>query len=64
MPETEKKQRMSLYITPSLKSELEILAKTQSRTISNMVEVLILEAVEKAKADKKLSVNFNTPIAA
>ena len=45
----EAKKRMSLYLTPSLKEDLEKLAKARSRTISNTVEVLVLEAVEKAK---------------
>ncbi len=48
------KGRMSLYLTPSLKKELETLAKARSRTMSNMVEVLIMEAVEKAKANKEI----------
>jgi hypothetical protein len=53
-PETpEKKKRMSLYLTPALKLELEELAKSKSRTISNMVEVLVLDAVKKAKEESK-----------
>ncbi len=48
LPES-RKQRMSLYLTPSLKEYLEKLAKTESRTISNMVEVLSQQAVTEAK---------------
>lgn len=54
MTDTEMKKRMSLYLTPSLKKQLEILAKTRKRTMSNMVEVLIIEAVEKAKANNEM----------
>ncbi|MEM7758065.1 MAG: ribbon-helix-helix protein, CopG family [Cyanobacteria bacterium P01_A01_bin.40] len=54
MTDTEMKKRMSLYLTPSLKKQLEALAKAKSRTMSNMVEVLIIEAVEKAKANKEI----------
>ena len=46
---SEIKQRMSLYLKPSLKKELEELAALESRTISNMVEVLIIEAVNRNK---------------
>ncbi len=61
----EKKKRMSLYLTPSLKSKLEKLAQSKSRTISNMVEVLIIEAVEQENSQtQRKSENFNRPIAA
>ena len=46
---SEIKQRMSLYLKPSLKKELEELAASENRTISNMVEVLIIEAVNQNK---------------
>jgi predicted DNA-binding protein len=46
---SEAKKRMSIYLTPSLKEDLEKLAASKSRTISNMVEVLVRDAVEKAK---------------
>ncbi len=46
---SETKKRMSLYLTPSLKKELEELAASESRTINNMVEVLIIEAVKQNK---------------
>ncbi len=46
---SETKQRMSLYLKPSLKKELEELAAQENRTISNMVEVLIIEAVNQNK---------------
>lgn len=46
---SETKQRMSLYLKPSLKKELEELAASENRTISNMVEVLIIEAVSQNK---------------
>ncbi len=51
---SEVKKRMSVYLTPSLKEELAKLAKVKSRTISNMVEVLIVEAIEKAKTEGEI----------
>ncbi|WP_407696437.1 ribbon-helix-helix domain-containing protein [Stanieria cyanosphaera] len=45
---------MSLYLTPSLKKQLEQLAKVNNRTMSNMVEVLIIEAIEKAKTNNQI----------
>ena len=54
MTDTEMKKRMSLYLTPSLKKQLEVLAKANNRTMSNMVEVLIVEAVEKAKINNEI----------
>ena len=54
MTDKKKKKRMSLYLTPSLKKQLEVLAKANNRTMSNMVEVLIVEAVEKAKINNEI----------
>ncbi|AFZ38399.1 transcriptional regulator (plasmid) [Stanieria cyanosphaera PCC 7437] len=54
MNDTEMKKRMSLYLTPSLKKQLEQLAKVNNRTMSNMVEVLIIEAIEKAKTNNQI----------
>ncbi len=45
------KVRVSTYIQEDLKPDLEALAKVQKRSLSNLLEVLCQEAVDKAKKD-------------
>lgn len=46
---TTSKSRVGCYIPHSLKEDAERLAKSQRRTLSNLVEVLLAEAVEQYK---------------
>lgn len=46
---TTDKKRISLYVEEELKIALEALAKTRKRSLSNLIEVLCQEAVDKAK---------------
>ncbi|HEY9879438.1 MAG TPA: ribbon-helix-helix protein, CopG family [Leptolyngbyaceae cyanobacterium] len=49
------KAKVGTYIDQELKEELERLAELESRSVSNFVELLIKEAVAKAKAEGKLT---------
>lgn len=46
---TTDKKRISLYVEEELKAALEVLAKARKRSLSNLIEVLCQEAVDKAK---------------
>lgn len=48
------KKRISLYVEERLKIELEALAKSRRRSLSNLIEVLCEEAVEKAKQEGEI----------
>ena len=48
------KAKVGTYIDQDLKADLEKLAELESRSVSNFVELLIKQAVEKAKAEGKL----------
>lgn len=51
---TTDKKRISLYVEERLKIELEALAKSRRRSLSNLIEVLCEEVVEKAKQDGEI----------
>lgn len=48
------KAKVSAYIDEELKKDFERLADLESRSMSNLVEILIREAVEKAKQSGRL----------
>ena len=48
------KAKVGTYIDQSLKDDLEALAALESRSISNLVEVLLKEAVARAKAEGRI----------
>lgn len=48
------KVRMSLYLPEELKAKLEKLAELESRTVSNYIEALCKEAVDKAVNEGRL----------
>lgn len=52
MPTTKKK--LSLYLDETLKLETEKLAKAESRSVNNLIEVLLKEAISKAKEEGKI----------
>jgi predicted transcriptional regulator len=43
------KPKVSVYIDPDLKEDLEALAKIRKRSVSNLIEVLCQEEVDRAK---------------
>jgi len=49
------KVRMSLYLPDELKTKVEKLAEMESRTISNYIESLCREAVDKAIKEGRLN---------
>lgn len=49
------KAKVGTYIDPELKEALERLAALESRSVSNLVELLIKDAVSKAQAEGRLS---------
>lgn len=51
---TTDKKRISLYVEERLKIELEALAKARRRSLSNLIEVLCEEAVDKAKQEGEI----------
>lgn len=51
---TTDKKRISLYVEERLKMELEALAKSRRRSLSNLIEVLCEEAVDKAKQEGEI----------
>ena len=51
---TTDKKRISLYVEERLKIELEALAKSRRRSLSNLIEVLCEEVVEKAKQEGEI----------
>ena len=48
------KRKISAYLEDSLKEDAEKLAKLQKRSLSNLIEILLQEAVDKAKSEGKL----------
>ncbi|BBD63047.1 hypothetical protein NIES2109_58970 (plasmid) [Nostoc sp. HK-01] len=48
------KKRISLYLDEALKSDLERLAKIRKRSLSNLIEVICEEEVERAKKSGEL----------
>ncbi|MBD2683522.1 MULTISPECIES: ribbon-helix-helix domain-containing protein [Nostoc] len=48
------KKRISLYLDEALKSDLERLAKIRKRSLSNLIEVICEEEVERAKNSGEL----------
>lgn len=46
--------KVIVYLDPSLKSDLERLADKEKRSLSNMVAVMIQEAIDKAKSEGKI----------
>jgi hypothetical protein len=48
------KGKVGVYLDKNLKAELEKLAAYESRSVSNFVELLIKDAVEKAKSEGKI----------
>jgi len=48
------KGKVGVYLDKSLKADLEKLAAYESRSVSNFVELLIKDAVEKAKSEGKI----------
>jgi hypothetical protein len=48
------KAKVGTYIDQDLKDSLEELAALESRSVSNFVEILIKEAVAKAKSEGRL----------
>ena len=51
---TTDKKRISLYVEQELKTALEALAKAKKRSLSNLIEVLCQEAVDKAKQKREI----------
>lgn len=47
-----KKTKLSVYLQPELKNKLENLAKLQKRSVNNMIEFLVEEAVVKVEKEK------------
>ena len=59
---TTDKKRISLYVEEELKSTLEALAKARKRSLSNLIEVICQEAVDKALSNGELNdVSFHHP---
>ena len=48
------KRKVSLYIEDSLKQGAEMLAKLERRSLNNLIEFLLQEAVEDAKKQGRL----------
>lgn len=48
------KKRISLYLDEALKSDLERLAKIRKRSLSNLIEVLCEEELERARNNGEL----------
>ncbi len=48
------KRKASVYMDEDLKNDLEKLAKVESRSVSNLIELLCKEAVVKAKREGRI----------
>lgn len=48
-----KTDRLHIRLTPELKAQLQQMADAQNRSMSNLVELLLLKAVEEEKNAKK-----------
>ena len=51
---TTDKKRISLYVQEDLKTALEALAKARRRSLSNLIEVLCEEAVDRARQEGQI----------
>ncbi|KGF71349.1 hypothetical protein DO97_19675 [Neosynechococcus sphagnicola sy1] len=49
------KIRTSIYLKEDLKKELERLAKVERRSLNNLIEILVEDAIEEAKKEGKLT---------
>lgn len=49
-----KKNKVSAYLDDELKADAEKLAELEKRSLSNLIEVLLQEAVNKAKRENRL----------
>lgn len=49
-----KKPRVGAYISEQLKAKAEIVAESESRSLSNWIAVLIEEAVKRAEAEGRV----------
>lgn len=48
------KAKVFAYIDPDLKKQLEDLAEKRNRSVSNLIETLVMEEVERAKSNGEL----------
>jgi hypothetical protein len=48
------KKKISAYLDDNLKADADRLAKLEKRSLSNLIEVLLQEAVDKAKHEGRL----------
>ena len=48
------KKKASVYMDEDLKGDLEKLAKVERRSVSNLIELLCAEAVERAKKEGRI----------
>jgi hypothetical protein len=48
------KRKISAYLDEELKERAEQLAKLEKRSLSNLIEILLQEAVDKAQAEGRL----------
>lgn len=46
--------KVIVYLEPRLKKDLERLANKEKRSLSNMVAVIVQEAIDKAKSEGKI----------
>jgi len=53
-PVPTKNPRVVVYLSESLKSDLEALAAKENRSVSNLLETVAKDLVEKAKAEGKI----------
>jgi hypothetical protein len=51
---TTDKRKISAYLPDDLKEDADKLAESESRSLSNLIEVLLKQAVEKAKAEGRI----------
>lgn len=53
-PVVTRKNKVSAYLPDDLKSDADRLAEVEKRSLSNLIEVLLQDAVDKAKRDGRL----------
>ncbi|HLO48647.1 MAG TPA: hypothetical protein VK211_09560 [Kamptonema sp.] len=46
--------KISVYLSPELKADLEKLAKIENRSVSNLAVVLLQQAVDQAKTEGRI----------
>lgn len=51
------KLRVTALINPTLKPDLERLAELENRSVSNFIESLVIQAIEKARTEGRLTDN-------